>query len=228
MHAYSELSSARIRPPNPALSQILSRVSRNYESLSASFMVDADGFFDLDESRPPQRWPSLRHLFLTSQLLAPDQDKARVANMLRAAARAAAYMPKLETLQIWNGRKNLAALFKYEPATEQGQPCTITWRGTWDFPFQASVVQAWQSLASKSSQHVIRVKYESIADDQVRCHGDAMLLLELPEVVIRKVSLRQIRDEQIYIPLRFVYLIPYTKLFSAYSTSIVNQAQILM
>lgn len=193
---------SRIRPPNPALSRILSEVSSNYESLSASFVVDADGFFALNESQPLKTWPNLRHLFLTSQLLAPDQDKTRVTDMLRAAARAAAYMPKLETLQIWNGRKNLAALFKYEPATEQGQTSTITWRGTWEFPLHASVIQAWQSLASEPSQHGMRVICESIGGDQVQCHGDAMLLLELPEVVIRHVSLRQIRNEQMYIPLK--------------------------
>jgi hypothetical protein len=193
---------SRIRPPNPALSRILSEVSTNYESLSASFVVDADSFFVLDESQPLKTWPNLRHLFLTSQLLAPDQDKTRVTDMLRAAARAAVYMPKLETLQIWNGRKNLAALFKYEPAKEQGQTSSITWRGTWDFPLQASDIQAWQSPASEPSQHGMRVIYEIIGGDQVRCHGDAMLLLELPELVIRHVSLRQIRNEQMYMPLK--------------------------
>ncbi|UKZ83660.1 hypothetical protein TrVFT333_011469 [Trichoderma virens FT-333] len=200
VHAYSEMDCSRIRPPNPALSRILSEVSSNYESLSASFVVDAEGFFVLDEYQPLKTWPNLRHLFLTSQLLAPDQDMTRVTNMLRAAAKAAVYMPKLETLQIWNGRKNLAALFKYEPATEQSQTSTITWRGTWEFPLEASVIQAWQSLVSEPS-HGMRVIYESIGGDQVRCHGDAMLLLELPEVVIRHVSLRQIRNEQMYKPL---------------------------
>ncbi|KAM0250959.1 hypothetical protein ACHAQJ_008381 [Trichoderma viride] len=202
VHAYLEMDCSRIRPPNPALSRIFSDVSSNYESLSASFAVDADDFFVLDESQPRKTWPNLRHLFLTSQLLAPDQDKTRVRNMLRAAARAAVHMPKLETLQIWNGRKNLAALFKYELATEQGQASTITWRGTWEFLLEASVIQAWQSLASEFSQHGMRVIYESIGGDQVRCHGDAMLLLELPELVIRHVSLRQIRNEQMYIPLK--------------------------
>jgi hypothetical protein len=192
---------SRIRPPNPALSRILSEVSSNYESLSASFVVDAEEFLVLDAYQPLKTWPNLRHLFLTSQLLAPDQDMTRVTNMLRAAARAAVYMPKLETLQIWNGRKNLAALFKYEPATEQGQTSTITWKGTWEFSLEASAVQAWQSLAPEPSQHGMRVIHESFDGDQVRCHGDAMLLLELPEVVIRHVSLRQIRNEQMYKPL---------------------------
>lgn len=192
----------RIRSPNLALSRILSDVSTNYESLSASFAVDADNFFAADEGQPPKRWPNLRHLFLTSQLLAPDQDETRVTDMLRAAAKAAIYMPRLETLQIWNGRKNLAALFKYEAATE-GPSSTITWRGTWEFPLHASVIQAWQSLASKLSQYgMTRVIYENIDSDQVRCHGDAMALLELPEMVIRRVSLRQIQREQMYIPLQ--------------------------
>ncbi|KAM0461732.1 hypothetical protein ACHAO4_000917 [Trichoderma viride] len=111
-------------------------------------------------------------------------------------------MPNLETLQIWNGRKNLAALFKYEAATE-GQPGTITWKGTWEFLLQASLIQAWQAVVSELSEHeMMRVIYESIDGDQVRCHGDAMVLLELPEMVIRRVSLRQIQREQMYIPLQ--------------------------
>jgi hypothetical protein len=169
-------------------------------------VVDADSFFALDDSQPPKRWPNLRHLFLTSHLLAPDQDETRVTDMLRAAAKAAVYMPKLETLQVWNGRRKLAALFKYEAATEGGQPCTITWRGTWEFLLQASLIQDWQSLTSELSQHGMRVIYESIDGDLVRCHGDAMLLLGLPDMVIRRVSLRQIQNEQMYIPLQVCLL----------------------
>ncbi|PTB67876.1 hypothetical protein BBK36DRAFT_1194095 [Trichoderma citrinoviride] len=201
VEAYWEGDCSRIRPPNSELSRVLYAVSGNHESLSASFVVDADAFFAWDEGQPPNRWPNLRHLFLTSQLLAPDQDEARITSMLRAAARAAVYMPKLETLQIWNGRRHLAALFKYEAATEQGQASTITWRGTWEFLLPAPVIQAWQSLASEPSPLGLRVIYESIGGDEVRCHGDAMLLLELPELVIRRVSLRQILNEQLYIPL---------------------------
>ena len=201
VEAYWEGDCSRIRPPNSELSRVLYAVSGNHESLSASFVVDADAFFAWDEGQPPNRWPNLRHLFLTSQLLAPDQDEARITSMLRAAARAAVYMPKLETLQIWNGRRHLAALFKYEAATEQGQASTITWRGTWEFLLPAPVIQAWQSLASEPSPLGLRVIYESIGGDEVRCHGDAMFLLELPELVIRRVSLRQILNEQLYIPL---------------------------
>lgn len=202
MDAYRDGECSRIRPPNPDLSRTLYEVGGNYDSLSASFMVDAEGFFALDEGQPSKRWPNLRHLFLTSQLLAPDQDDTRITKMLRAAARAAAYMPKLERLQIWNGRRNLAALFKYEAATEQGQASTITWRGTWEFLLQPSVIQAWQSLASEPSPHGLRVIYEAIGGDEVRCHGDAMFLLELPELVIRRVSLRQMLNEERYMPLK--------------------------
>ncbi|TFB02235.1 hypothetical protein CCMA1212_005989 [Trichoderma ghanense] len=200
--AYWDGDCSRIRPPNPELSRTLYEVGGNHDSLSASFMVDAESFFALDEGQPPKRWPNLRRLFLTSQLLAPDQDDTRITKMLRAAARAAAYMPKLETLQIWNGRQKLAALFKYEAATEQGHASTITWRGTWEFLLQAPVIQAWQSLASEPSSNGLRVIYESIDGDEVRCHGDAMLLLELPDLVIRRVSLRQILNEERYMPLK--------------------------
>ncbi|KAL7823432.1 hypothetical protein V8C26DRAFT_386488 [Trichoderma gracile] len=198
--AYWDEDCSRIRRPNLDLGRILFQVGGNFESLSASFMMDAKDFFASDKGQPPKRWPNLRRLILTSQLLAPDQDETRVTDMLRAAARVAAYMPKLETLQIWNGRQNLAASFRYEAATEQGQASTITWRGTWEFILQAPVIQAWQSLASESSSHGLRVLYESIGADDVRCHGDAILLLELPEQVIRRVSVRQILNEERCMP----------------------------
>ncbi|KAL7921550.1 hypothetical protein ACQKWADRAFT_321368 [Trichoderma austrokoningii] len=207
VHAYLEIDCARTRPPNVILSRLLSQISGNYEALSASFIVDAYSFFALDESQPPKRWPNLRCLFLTSQLLAPDEDATRITTMLRAAARAAAHMPKLQTLQIWNGRQKLAALFKYEAATE-GQPGTITWRATWDFLLQASVIQAWQSVASELSQHGMRVIYECIDGDLVGCHADAMVLLQLPDMVIRSVSLRQMRNEQMHTPLQLPTGIP--------------------
>ena len=193
---------ARIRPPNPTLSRLLVEASTVHESLSSSFMVDAESFFTLDDNQPPKRWPNLKSLFLTSQLLAPDQDPTRIANMLRAAARAVAYMPKLETLQIWNGRKGLAALFEYKSnAADKHHPATIRWRGTWEFPLQPPVVQAWQPLASEDSQYGLRVMYESIDIEQVKCHSDAMRLLKLSGMVIRRVSLRQLQNEQVYIPL---------------------------
>lgn len=206
VNAYLEMDCERTRPPNPTLGRLLSDVCGNFETLSASFMVDAEIFFAfaLDPARYfrlSKTWPNLRSLVLTSQLLAPDQDETPITNMLLAAAEAAVYMPKLETLQIWNGRRKLAALFKYEAATE-GQPSTITWRGTWEFLFQPSVIQAWQSVASELPQDGMRVIYECIDVELVRCHGDAMVLLQLPEMVIRSVSLRQILNEQMCVPLQ--------------------------
>ncbi|KAK1242488.1 hypothetical protein MKX08_005300 [Trichoderma sp. CBMAI-0020] len=88
---------------------------------------------DCERIRSPN--PTISRML--SDLLAPDQDEIRITNMLRAAAKAAVHMPKLETSQIWNGRKNLAAFFKYEAATKQGQTSTITWKGTWEFLLQA-------------------------------------------------------------------------------------------
>jgi hypothetical protein len=46
-------------------------------------------------------------------------------DMLMSAVKAAIHMPQLETLEIWNGRENLAALFRYQIA-EGLQPSIIT------------------------------------------------------------------------------------------------------
>jgi hypothetical protein len=51
---------------------------------------------------------------LTSKVLTPDENSIDIGAMLQAAAAAAIKMPQLETMEIWNGRKGLAALFKYQ------------------------------------------------------------------------------------------------------------------
>jgi hypothetical protein len=51
---------------------------------------------------------------LTSKLLTPDENSIEIGAMLQAAAATAIKMPQLETMEIWNGRKGLAALFTYQ------------------------------------------------------------------------------------------------------------------
>ncbi|GAB0138564.1 hypothetical protein EsDP_00006794 [Epichloe bromicola] len=183
-----------IRPPNPALSEALAMVSRNFESISGAFMVDAGHFFSLDGYQFGKRWPNLKTLVLTSQLLAPDKSQASIMNMLHEAASAAMHMPQLETMTIWNGRKKLAALFKYE-RTRGHQLSTVTWRGTWHLNLSPSVIKAWEAVAARHSGYGLDVVHESLDGDDVMSHGDAIAILKLPEPVIRPVSLQQIRRD---------------------------------
>ncbi|KIW82376.1 hypothetical protein Z517_05403 [Fonsecaea pedrosoi CBS 271.37] len=120
------------RKPTPAVSRMVGLASLNLEYLAASFIVDASHFFDVE---PSWEWPNIRSIVLTSSLLTPDQDPAKIEVMLQAAAAAAMKMPQLETIEIWNGRRGLAALFKYQVFRNK-QEATITWRGTWQLTME--------------------------------------------------------------------------------------------
>ncbi|QPG97098.1 hypothetical protein C2857_005758 [Epichloe festucae Fl1] len=183
-----------IRPPNHALSEALATVSRNLESISGAFMVDAGLFFGPISYPFVKRRPNLKTLVLTSQLLAPDERQKNIVKMLQEAASAAMHMPQLETMTIWNGRRKLAALFKYE-RTREHQISTVTWRGTWHFNLPPSLIKAWEAVAAKYSGYGLDVVHESLDGDDVMSHGDAIAILKLPELVIRPVSLQQIRRD---------------------------------
>lgn len=182
-----------IRTPAFDVSQAVARASLNLEHLSASFIVDANYFFDAREHY--WKWPNLTSLALTSRLLSPDESPIEIDNMLRSAAAAAMKMPRLETMEIWNGREGLAMLFKYQLA-RGGQSAVITCRGTWEFALRTPVVQAWEGVALNTHGHKC-VIVKNLLDDGVviESHGDAIHHLKLSSPVIRPVSLQQIRME---------------------------------
>jgi hypothetical protein len=133
-----------IRVPNPAVSQELARASLHLKTLSASFMVDAGYFFAARQRS--WTWDLLTSLALTSSTLTNDTNPMDINNMLQSAAAAALKMPNLDTIEIWNGRRGLAMVFRYERARDR-QPATITIRGTWEFELAPAVRQAWDAVA---------------------------------------------------------------------------------
>jgi hypothetical protein len=107
--------------------------------------VEASHFFDARELS--WKWPNLTWLALNSRLLVPQERPTELDDMLRAAAAAAAMkMPNFEAMEIWNGEKGLAMLFRYQ-RVERVQPAVITWRGTWELTLRPLVIQAWDSVA---------------------------------------------------------------------------------
>jgi hypothetical protein len=76
--------------------------------LSAAFLVDAEDFFanlwpTNEQNSNVIPWENLRKLALTSRLLHPEIGRGKINKLLMAAGRAAAFMPKLEVMEIWNG-----------------------------------------------------------------------------------------------------------------------------
>ncbi|KAK2024428.1 hypothetical protein LX32DRAFT_705567 [Colletotrichum zoysiae] len=167
-----------IRNPDPAVSQMVALASLKLEHLAASFIADASYFLGID---PTWEWTNLTSLVLTSKLLMPDENPTEIGAMLRAAAAAAMKMPRLETMEIWNGRKGLAALFRYQ-AFRNVQQAEIVWKGTWRFIVETSIIRAWEA--------------EQLDEAAIESHGDALHYLKLSSQAIRPISLQQIRMEQ--------------------------------
>ncbi|CAH0040824.1 unnamed protein product [Clonostachys solani] len=135
-----------------------------------------------------------RMLLLTSQLLRPDADRHQLEEMLREAAVVALRMPQLQTLEIWEGRKGLAALFKYQSRLPR-----LTWKATWDFSIPDSVTRAWDEVSMMSCGRDCAVVKQVLDGRAIKSHADSIVQLQLSQTIVRPVSLQQIRREQRYL-----------------------------
>ncbi|OBS19805.1 hypothetical protein FPOA_11530 [Fusarium poae] len=127
-----------LREPNPAVSQEFARASQHLTMLSASFIADAVHFFAaLQDS---WTWDKLTSLTLTSRVLADSADTLGINKMLQDAAAAALKMPRLDTMELWTGGRNVAMLFRYQ-RTQEGKSA-ITVRGTSELTLGVTVMQA--------------------------------------------------------------------------------------
>lgn len=183
-----------VRIPSSSVGRAIANASLTLEHLSVSFMVEARHFFDAPKLS--WKWPNLTWLALTSRLLVPQERRTELDDMLRAAAATAMKMPNLETMEIWNGKKGLAMLFRYQ-RPERERPAVITCRGTWELTLRPLVIQAWDSVALRHGGQGHVIVKELLDVDAVKSHGDAIHHLKLSRSVIRPVSLRQIQMEHL-------------------------------
>jgi hypothetical protein len=158
------------RNPAPAVSRIIALASLKLEHLAASFIVDSSHFFEIE---PSWEWPNLTSLVVTSKLFAPDRNSIEIRSMLQTAAAAAIKMPQLETMEVWNGRKGLAALFKYQ-AFRNIQQAEIIWRGTWNLNMEPSTIQAWEAVVHRCDAWRLNLVQERLDEAAIKSHGDAI------------------------------------------------------
>ncbi|KAF7915887.1 uncharacterized protein EAE98_010967 [Botrytis deweyae] len=192
---YRDSSSSRI---STKLTQLATRVGRlltpvSHLNTSQCRSWEKLAIFSKLENFPGSNWPNLTWPALTSRLLVPRERSAELDDMLQAAAAAATNMPNLETMEIWNGEKGLAMLFRYQ-RNKRGQPAVVTCRGTWELTLRPLVIQAWDSVSLKHcGQGNVIIKELLDISDSIKSHGDAIRHLELSKPVVRPASLRQIQ-----------------------------------
>jgi hypothetical protein len=179
------------RVPKPSVGTALAKASLCLEQLSAAFLVDAKDFFQAYQ--PGWIWKDLVSLALTSRLLKSTEDAANVNNMLHAAGVAARNMPKLQTMEIWNGEKENACVFRY--VMVDGFP-TITWQSVWDLQLESRVVKIWEAVALEYSGQPLCVDVLQVPGGNILSHAFAIDQLWLKRQILRPISLYQIRKEE--------------------------------
>lgn len=188
------LETEPFRKANFDISRIIAEASLDLEHLSTSFIVDARYFFQARQQI--WVWIRLKSLLLTSRLLYPDRSHAKMNDLFQAAAAAAMEMPMLNVMELWNGGKGFAGVFRYQASKGNG-PATITWRGNWDLSLEARVIPLWEGVTIKRGlREDLQVVKELLdADVVMKSHGDSIHHLGLVNQAVHPVSLWQIQKE---------------------------------
>ena len=174
----------------------LAKASLGLEHLIASFVSDASHFFDACQKW--NIWPRLESLALTSNVLKPEQQSVYINDFLETIALVAMKMPRLKSMELWNGRAGFAGVFQYQ-ISESDRTAKVTWRGTWDLPLEPRVMKAWQAVASERVDCKLQVVTEILdASVVITSHGDAIRYLRLLNTVVHPVTLWQIQKETAY------------------------------
>jgi len=197
-----------IRAADLGVTRLIAHASLHLEHLSAAFLADARDFFpptdawNLAATLTTLTWERLVSLTLTSQLLSPDHDDSEINDLLQQAGAAAKRMPPLKIMEPWNGRMELACVFRYRAPRAWDRPAELTWKSTWDFGLEERAIAPWRAVAAQNTARCasgLQVNVESIDGSGIRSHGDAIPLLQLETEVARPVSLRQMKDEARYL-----------------------------
>ena len=177
----------------------LSESSSSLENLSIAFLINAEDFFINFWPMKLQTstiipWVNLRTLALTSRLLHPEIGRGKIKNLLIAAGRAAAFMPRLKVMEIWNGGEGHACLFRY---SNDGRTPQITWVSSWgpDVQFSDDVVSCWSALLN--GQHLTTtVNRLPRKRKQIKTYAAAILYLRLRSHVLHPISDYQLHWEE--------------------------------
>lgn len=196
------------------LGSSLSNYSRSLENLSVAFLADASDFFEPFLSYPqigqdPLGW-NFRYLALTTILLSFESGRFR-EDLLIAAGRAAASMPQLEIMELWDGSEKYAAAFLYlhdgkciNHSDRPGSLYQHFYNGTDDlsggpaiicnFPLNYNIISCWSNLPNAARQKSIVVRTPSISETnkEMKSTGSGIPDLRLRNMVLDPISQSQI------------------------------------
>ncbi|KAI7778057.1 hypothetical protein LA080_002632 [Diaporthe eres] len=155
----------------PSVGLCSAKASRQLQHLSVSFAIDAQDFFlpfwpqpltTSTEVAQEWVWSSLETLALTSQLLRdPGQPESDINRLLEAASFAVRRMPRLHTLELWNGNGNdHACIFRYSYDPTSRRP-SLFWRGTWPIRITRRTANCWRQTVLQMTGFEAEIQLET-------------------------------------------------------------------
>ncbi|PVI03194.1 hypothetical protein DM02DRAFT_521358 [Periconia macrospinosa] len=169
----------------------LAEASLGLQHLSVAFMTDAKLFWSVRKDRV---WERLKTLALTAQDFTLDNDPKKIGHVICLAADAVKKMPKLQTMELWNGGKGHAALFRYS-INKDCRQAKILWRANWPFTLDGPIAKKWQDVADANNVSHLKIEHQVLPPFLIRSHGEAILILDLEIEVACPVSIQQIHRE---------------------------------
>ncbi|KAI1189608.1 hypothetical protein F5B17DRAFT_180354 [Nemania serpens] len=202
--------------PEPLVGDELAHDTCLLEHLAVSFATDAIEFFQdlaqreangasLDQklcTAADKKWQNLKSLVLTSTLLHPDFSDIMYGDVLLIAANAAAGMPSLRVMEIWNHKhqhdedKEVACVFRYRRVGSDSCP-TIYFSNTWGGRLPLGVVRRWRKVARMHEGRHLRVSEQSLDLKGLGSKSCGSLIehLDLHRLVLQPVSRCQLMWE---------------------------------
>ncbi|KAH8815922.1 hypothetical protein F5884DRAFT_852390 [Xylogone sp. PMI_703] len=180
-----------VKTPCLSISVALAWRSTRLEKLFASYIVDAEDFFKV--CRPHWAWSNLTSLALTSRLLVGTTQPSKINSLLVSAGTVAINMPRLQIMELWNGVKGNAYVFRYQVTASFA---TLSWCGTWDLELESQVVDIWQRVSVLHTGYELSVQVsQRLNKRDISSHAAAIQRLKLNKQVIHPISLGQIERE---------------------------------
>ncbi|RSM02776.1 hypothetical protein CDV31_010815 [Fusarium ambrosium] len=178
------------------LAKYLRNYGRHLENMSISFLIDAKDFFQpfwTTQSGCTTSWENLKTLSLTCQAF-KSHSTHRINRVLCAAANAAMKMPKLQLLELWDGTRGRASVFRYRVVDTT--VVEVTWLSTHILDIDQKVIDAWTSVALAQGRPDVRVSTFKLDPDKIHSAGAVLQSLHLREQILHPVSEYRIGNER--------------------------------
>jgi hypothetical protein len=175
------------RTPNSAVAVALAKLSLKLEHVAVAFMVDASDF--LAACKPNWVWGGLRSLSLTCATLVRTKSRFELLEHMSLVVQ---NMPKLKTMELWDGGYKYAILFRYEVDDDSA---TLTWKSTPKIDLEEGILEAWKTAALNHSQKALTVVHEWLEGARVTSHASATSRLGLKVPILSAGALEQMEIE---------------------------------